>query len=136
MKNLKQIIKEVQKYQCTEGSEADCELRTLALRINLLRELSDVCMQRLKNFEDINIALQYTDDLILLMKQIDPFTSCIQEKIHSGLGNNTVYECLRTMTIAFKREELLNKYEGEDKKFVEQIIHETEEYFRQHYGNG
>jgi len=134
MKNFKQIIKEVQQYKCTEGSREDCELRTLALKVNLLRELSDICMQKLKNFEDINKALQYTDDLILLMKQIDPFTSDIQKKIHSGLGDNTVYECLRTMTIAFKRDDLLEKYEGQDRKFVEQIICETEEYFTQEYG--
>lgn len=135
MKNLKQIIKEVQKYQCTEGSEADYELRTLALRVNVLREMSDICMQKLKNFDDINKALQYTDDLISIAKLIEPFISDVQEKIHSGLGSNTVYECLRTMTIAFKRDELLEKYEGEDRKFVELIIRETEEYFTQEYGH-
>ena len=135
MKNLKQIIKEVQQYKCTEGSEADCELRTLALRVNILREMSDICMQKLKNFDDYNKSLQYTDDLIFLAKLIEPFISDVQKKIHSGLGKNTINECLRTITIAFKREELLDKYEGADKKFVEEIIRETEEYFNQQYGD-
>ena len=135
MKNLKQIITEVQQYKCTEGSIEDCELRTLALRVNLIREMSDICMRHLENFDDINIALQYTDDFIYIAKLIEPFISDVQKKIHSGLGKNTINECLRTMTIAFKREELLGKYEGTDKKFVEEIIHEAEEHFNQQYGD-
>lgn len=134
MNTLKQIIKEVQQYQCTEGNIADCELRTLALRVNLLREISDICYSHLKQFEKAETLFQYGDDVFLLANLIAPFTNDIQKKISEGLDQNTVFECLRTAQITFKRVELLTKYEGKDKEFVERIIMETDEYFDVKYG--
>lgn len=134
MKTLKQIIKEVQQYQCTEGSQADCELRTFALRVNLLRDIYDVCDAYMKRFDDYNLLSQFTDDFFLIVNQIEPSINAVQKRIKAGLDKNTLFECMRTIQLAFKREELLEKYEGKDKEFVEQIIRETEEYFDVTYG--
>lgn len=114
MKTLKQIIEEVQQYQCIEGNREDCELRTLAIRVNILREISDICFQKFKIDENYGKALCTANDVIYIAKLIEPWIKAVQEKLSTCIDNQNIeIEFWRTVTLSFSREELLEKYEGE-----------------------
>ena len=129
MKTLKQIIEEVQQYQCTEGSKADCELRSSAIRVNVLREMYDIFVASFNNIDEATILYKTTDDFATLANLVEPFVAAITERLRTNMDPYTVFEIKRTLKISGNREELLAKYDGKDKEFVEQIIRETEEYF-------
>ena len=133
MKTLKQIIEEVQQYQCTEGSKADCELRTLAIRVNVLREIFDI-IGKSHGSNETSLPFENGFDSMLLMQVAKPSFSAMVEKLQSNMDPYTVFEIKRTFNISGNREELLAKYDGKDKEFVERVIRETDEYFNSVHG--
>lgn len=134
MKTLKQIIKEVEKYQCTEGIENDCELRTLTIRVDLLFDAFMLFDAHIRKLEKPEEYIKFMDDMLHIFKNLNSSIEEVQNKIGKGVGQITIYQCLQTMNMVFERKDLLIKYAGKDKEFVEAIINEMDEYFYATYG--
>lgn len=135
MKTLNQIIKEIEGYQCSEGSEKDCELRCLILRVDLLFDAFMLFDAYIKKFDKPQDLIKLMDDMLLIFKKMNSSIEDVQNRIGMGLEQITVCQCLQTANIVFDRKELLAKYFGNDKAFVETITKEFDEYVYSTYGD-
>lgn len=133
MKTIKQIIKKIRSYQCTEGSEKDCELRSLIIRVDLLWDAFMLCDAHIRQFVNPKDAFKMFDDLYQIFKILDSSIKAVEKKASIGLEKISEYQLLQTLNIAFERKELLTKYEGKDKKFVENITKDVDEYVKSTY---
>lgn len=134
MKTLKQIIKDIERYQCTEGSEEDRELRSLIIKVDLLWDTFMQCDAHIKQFENPVDAFKMFEDMYNVFMILDLSIKAVEKKAGLGLKQISDLQCLQALDIAFERKELLLKYKGSDKIFVENIINAIDEYCSTTYG--
>lgn len=135
MRSLKQIISELDNYQCFEGSEADRELRCLIIKVDLLFDAFMLFDAYIKKYDNPQDFIKFMDEMLFIFNKMNSSIEAVQNRIRKGLEQISVYQCLQTINIAFERKELLAKYEGNDKDFVETITKEIDEYVKMTYGN-
>ena len=135
MKTLEQVVKEIEGYQCTEGREEDREVRSLIIRVDLLFDAyTHLDAHVKKNFENIHDCFRLFNDMFDIFIALDPSIKAVEKQGEIGLGQISDYQRLQTLNIAFEREDLLRKYEGQDKKFVEAVTKDIDEYVHSTYG--
>ena len=128
MKTLNQIIKEIEGYQCTEGTEKDCEVRSQIIRVDLLFDAFMLFDSHMRKFDNPNVCFDFFDDMFVIFTALKKSTDTAEKKCKIEIGQISAYQYLQSVNIAFKRDELLTKYEGVDKEFVETITKDVDEY--------
>lgn len=134
MKTLKQIIKEIESYQCVEGNNADIELRSLIIKVDLLFDAFMLFDAYIKRYENPQDFIKFIDELLFIFNKLNSSLEAVQNRIGKGLEQISIFQCLQSINIVFDRKELLTKYEGSDKKFVETITKDIDEYIASTYG--
>lgn len=134
MKTLKQIIKEVENYQCTDGNEEDRVVRSQIIKVDLLFDAFQFFDSHIRNFENPNVCFDFFDDLFVVFTALKTSTDIAEKKCKLELNHTSANQYMKLVNFAFKRKELLEKYDGNDKKFIETITKDIDEYVNLTYG--